>query len=526
VGRTWAWRRSWLRAATFAIVLQRSDREAAATGNSGLALRGERALIPSVPLRFFLPEIPKSPKTVMQLTSRLHITIVLAGLVVGHASAGAPADAENWPQWRGPLANGVAPNANPPVTWSESSNVKWKVRIPGRGSATPVIWGNQVFVQTAVGTGAKSAAQPAEAPLPPPPPAEGKRGGPGGKKGFGGMSTGKPSEEHQFVLLSLDRGSGKVQWQKTLETVVPHEGHHPADGTYASASPVTDGKHVYAFFGSRGLHCCDLQGNMKWKKDLGQMRIKMGFGEGSSPALFEDKLIVNWDHESGAFIAVFDKTSGRELWRQSRDEETSWATPLVVVLDGKPQVVTSATRRVRSYELATGKLRWECTGMTANVIPTPVAGEGLVYAISGFRGNLLLAIRPGASGDVTGTEAIAWSYKKNTPYVPSPLLYEGRLHFLSNNNAVLTTCEAKTGQVLIDAARLAEVQSVYASPVGAAGRVYFVGRNGVTAVLKSGDTLEVMATNRLEEKFDASPALVGRELFLRGKEHLYCLAER
>ena len=461
----------------------------------------------------------------MYFPLRSLLVTALSGFLVCAAAAASSSELQNWGQWRGPLANGVSPTGHPPLTWSETSNVKWKVKLPGRGSATPVIWGNQVFIQTAVATGQKVAA--AEVQLPPAPPPSEPRGGKGsGKKGPGGMSTGRPSEPYQFVLLSLDRESGQTQWQKVLETAVPHEGHHPADGTFASASPVTDGQRVYAFFGSRGLFCCDLQGNVKWRKDFGQMKIKMGFGEGISPVMYEDKLIINWDHESGSFIVVLDGATGRELWRQPRDEETSWATPLVLAGAGGAQVVVAATRKIRSYDLATGKLRWECAGMTPNVIPSPVAGEGLLYAMSGFRGSALLAIKPDGTGDLTGTAAIAWSYKKNTPYVPSALLYEGRLHFLAVNNAILTTCDAKSGAVLIDAERIPELQGVYASPVGVAGRVYLVGRNGAVAVLKSAARLEVLATNRLDEKFDASPAIVGREMFLRGREYLYCLAEK
>jgi outer membrane protein assembly factor BamB len=460
----------------------------------------------------------------------------LSGLTTCAALVAASSSAQNWPQWRGPLANGAAPAANPPVTWSETSNVKWKMKIPGRGDATPIVWGDQIFVQTAIPTGKKVAA-PAEvappAPPPPPPadhpPVKGPPGkGPAGKggRGMGGMSTGKPTEFFQFALLSLDRATGALQWQKVLEETVPHEGHHPADGTFASASPATDGTNVYAFFGSRGLYACDLRGNVKWKKDFGQMKVKMGFGEGCSPVLFGDTLVVNWDHEAGSFIVALDKATGKELWRQSRDEETSWATPLVVVHEGKPQVVTAATRKIRSYDLATGKLLWECAGMTANVIPSPVAADGVVYASSGFRGSALLAIRLGRTGDLTGTDAIVWSYKKNTPYVPSPLLYDGRLYFFAVNAATLTACNLKTGDVLIDAAKLPDQRDVYASPVGAARRVYIVGRTGVTTVLKAADTLEVLATNRLDEKFDSSPVVVGSELLLRGREHLYCLAEK
>jgi outer membrane protein assembly factor BamB len=471
----------------------------------------------------------------MTSSRRLLLPGVLFGLIAGSVLSAATSNDQNWPQWRGPLANGLAPEGNPPLTWSETSNVKWKVKLPGRGSATPIVWGDRIFIQTAIATGqkAEAAATPAEPPAPPPPRPEGRgkrpdgkrpEGGPGGRGG-GGMSTSAPAESYHFVLLCLDRKTGQIQWQKTLQDVVPHEGHHRADGTFASASPMTDGTSVFAFFGSRGLHCLDLQGNVKWQKDLGRMRTKMSFGEGASPVLFEDRIILNWDHEGEDFIVALDKTTGRELWRQSREEDTAWATPFVVSHGGKTQVITTATRKIRSYDVATGKLLWECAGMTANAIPTPVSADGIVYATSGFRGSALLAIRLDRTGDLTGTDAIVWSHQHNTPYVPSPLLYEGRLFFFGVNSAILSACDAKTGRLLIEAQRIPGMQSVYASPVGASGRVYVIGRDGVGAVIKLGDSLEVLATNRLDEKFDASPAIVGREIFLRGREHLYCLAE-
>lgn len=446
------------------------------------------------------------------------------------ADAASLASEQNWPGWRGPLANGVAPQGNPPVNWSETNNVKWKVKIPGRGSATPIVWGNKVFVQTAIPTGRKIEAAIKQ--LAPPltnstggdQPREGRRGGRAG--GGGPMGGGKPTEVYQFALLCLDRETGKTLWQKTAREELPHEGHHGADGTFASSSPLTDGKQVFAYFGSRGLHAYDLQGSPRWSKDLGRMKIKMTFGEGSSPALFGDTLLVNWDNEGGSFIVAFNKDTGQELWRQPRDEETSWATPLVVQHEGKAQIVTAATRKVRSYDLATGKLLWECSGMTANVIPSPVSAHGLLYAISGFRGSALLAIKLGQNGDLTGTDAIVWKHNKNTPYVPSPLLYDGKLYFFAVNTSTLSCFDAQSGQPLIDAEKVEALQSVYASPVGASGRVYLIGRNGAAVVIKNSGKLEVLATNMLDERFDASPAIAGKELFLRGREFIYCLAEK
>lgn len=466
------------------------------------------------------------------------------------ACAAAPDD--NWPQWRGPLQNGTAPHADPPLEWSESKNVKWKVKIPGDGTATPIVWDNQVFVQTAVATGRKSEPKPAETtaadpqPAPPPPggpggpgpdgtgrpgapggpDGPGGRGGPGrgGRGGFGGGP--RPSEYYQFLVLCLDRQTGKVLWQQTAREDVPHEGVRQGDGSFASSSPVTDGTHLFAYFGSRGLYCYDMQGKLQWSRDLGRMRVANGFGEGSSPALYHETLIVNWDNEGDSFVAALDTKNGKTLWQNARQERTSWATPLVVEHGGTAQVITDASSRIRSYDVADGKLLWECAGLTRNVIPSPVARDGLVYAMSGFMGNSLLAIQLGHTGDLTGTDAVAWSHRKSTPYVPSPLLAGDRLYFLSGNNAILSCFDAASGKPLIDAERIDDLQGVYASPVAAAGRVYLVGRNGATVVLKQSDRLEKLAGNQLDEKFDASPALAGKDLFLRGRSTLYCIAEK
>lgn len=452
----------------------------------------------------------------------------------------------NWPQWRGPQATGAVAEASPPTTWGEGKNVKWKVPLPGAGSATPIIWGDKIFINTAVGTGQAGQAGPVEvgpspdgvpaAQVPPPdrrpggpggPPGGpggrrpgGRPGGPGG--GFGGGAA--PTTAFKFDVLCLDRATGKTLWQKTVAETVPHEGHHKDHG-FASFSPITDGKVVIAYFGSRGLHCLDLDGNVKWSKQLGKMQTRNGFGEGGAPALHGDTVVVQWDHEGeDDFIAAFDKNTGKELWRTPRAEATGWATPLIVEHEGKAQVIASGTNKVRSYDLATGKQIWEVGPLTTNVIPTPVYADGVVYVMSGFRGAQLFAIKLGKTGDLTGTDAIVWEHKKSTPYVPSPLLYKDRLYFFSGNNAILSVFDAKTGKPIVDSERLEEMQNVYASPVGAGEHVYLVARNGVTQVIKAtGDKLEVVATNKLDEGIDASPAVVGKQLFLRGTKSLYCI---
>ena len=463
----------------------------------------------------------------------------LAGsLAIAAATTAAPVPNENWPQWRGPLQNGVAPAANPPTTWSETNNVKWKVKIPGSGQATPIVWDNRVFIQTAIPTGKKIEAKPAEASEQPPAPrpeaggepprtGPGGPGGPGGGKGRGGFGGGpKPTEVYQFAILCLDRGTGKVLWQQVGREEVPHEGYRQGEGSFASSSGLTDGKHVFAYFGSRGLYCYDLDGKQQWEQDLGKMRMAMGFGEGSSPVLYQDTLIVNRDNEDNSFIIALDKNTGKTLWKKPREEHTSWSTPLIIERDGKAQAVVTATGKIRSYDVASGEVLWECSGLTRNVIPCPVADADRVFCMSGFQGNALLAIRLGRTGDLTGGDAIAWTHNKSTPYVPSPLLYDGKLYFFAVNNGVLSCLDTKSGDPLFEAQKLEDLPGVYASPLGAAGRVYLPGRNGVTVVLQQSDKLEVLATNHLDEKFEASPAAAGKDLFLRGREYLYCITEK
>ncbi len=450
----------------------------------------------------------------------------IAGLSL---SAATETPLAHWPSWRGPTANGVSATATPPIEWSEEKNVRWKIALPGRGTSTPILWGDQVFLLTAIPNAAAAATAaatnaPAAAPAPaapadptPGPGERRRRGGPGG-------TSEAPTLEQKFTVLAYDRATGAARWSRTARTQVPHEGHHRDHG-FASASPVTDGEVLIASFGSFGIYAYDLQGALLWEKDLGDMRTRNSFGEGSSPALHGNTVVVLWDHEGDDFIVALDRKTGRELWRKKRDEPTGWSTPLIMEQSGKPVVVVNGTQKVRAYDLATGALLWEAGGQTANAIPSPVPFDGRVIVMSGFRGSALQVIRLGGSGDLTGSDSIVWSHNKNTPYVPSPLLYGDRLYFLSENNAMLSILDATTGKPAVQAERLNGLQGVYASPVGAADRVYLIGRDGGALVLKNTSALEVLATNRLDDGFDASPALAGRDLFLRGRQNLYCLSE-
>lgn len=417
-----------------------------------------------------------------------------------------------WPQWRGPQATGVAPHGNPPMEWSETKNIRWKIQIPGKGLATPVVWGKQIFVLTAVETDEKADPKKIN---------QIQNELPQWRRGSGHL----PTNALQFQIYSIDRKSGKTLWNRTVREAVPHEGTH-VDGSWASNSAVTDGEIVIAYFGSHGVSAFDLEGNLKWTKDLGDMQTRNDFGEGSSPALYENKLIINWDHEGDSFLVVLDKNTGEEIWRRDRDEITSWSTPVVVEHGSTPQIVVNATGRVRGYDLETGDVLWESDGMTVNTIPSPVYDDGMVYVTSGFRGSALQAIRLSeASGDITDSEAIAWSYDRDTPYVPSPLLYKNALYFIKVNSGILSCFNATTGERYYGPQRLEDITGVYASPAAADGRVYIVGRNGVSLVLKHGPEYEVLSKNVLEDRFDASPVIVGKDLYLRGRENLYCISE-
>lgn len=461
------------------------------------------------------------------------IALLFAGAARCALSAETLLHADQWPSWRGPMANGTSATARPPVEWAEDRNVRWKVALPGKGSSTPIVWGQQVFILTAVPDGSaapqadagkdEGAAQGGGQPEGPGRP-RGRRGGRDPGRGGGGM-TESPGVAQRFVVRCLDRATGKTTWEHTAATALPHEGHHKDHG-YASASPVTDGEVLVASFGSRGIHGYDMKGRPLWRRDLGRMQTRNGFGEGSSPALTGNTVIVLWDHEGEDFIVALDKRDGRELWRQKRDEPTGWCTPMVVEHGGRRQVVVNGTNKARGYDVETGELLWEAGGQTVNAIPSAVAGHGRVYLTSGYRGAALQAIQLGRKGDLTGTDAIAWSHGKGTPYVPSPLLAGDWLYLYSGNSGIVSVFDARDGKVSVDMMRVEGLGGVYASPVAADGRVYLVGRDGTTVVAKTGPTLDVLARNRLDDGFDASPALVGTEVFLRGRTSLYCIGTR
>ena len=410
-----------------------------------------------------------------------------------------------WHQWRGPEANGVSRTAKPPLEWSEDKNIKWKVSIDGKGNASPIVWGDKVFVLTAINTGRVDPNRPKPEDQP--------------KRVFG---ITHPNTFYKFEVVCLNRNSGREIWRQTASEHVPHEGTHN-DADFASASPTTDGERLYCWFGSAGFYCYDLDGEKLWERQLGKAYVGASLGEGCSPVVHKGRVVIVRDQARQSTIEVLDAQSGDTLWKKNRDEPNAWATPRVIEHSGKTQVVTAASKMVRSYDLDTGDIIWQCSGLTGNVTPCPVVEGDVVYCMSGYEGYSLLALPLASQGDISGSDNIVWSINKGTPYVPSPVLYDGLLYFTQSNQGILTAVDSENGDTVIERSRLPELSNIYSSPVGADGRVYFTGRNGTTLVIKHSGELEVLATNKLDDEFNTSPAIVGTQLFLRGRKSLYCI---
>ena len=422
----------------------------------------------------------------------------------------------DWPQWRGLNNDGMA-RGDAPTEWSDTKNIAWRVEIPGRGHSSPVIWGDKIFLTTAVqSTAAIASATPPANPTPAPASQQRRQGrGPGG-----GANAGR---EHKFVVMCLDRKSGKVLWERVAKVATPHEGYHHQYGSFASNTPVTDGKYVYAFFGSRGIYCYDLNGKLIWEKAFQPMRMRLGFGEGVATVLDGNSLFLKFDQEQGSHLLALDKNTGKEIWRVDRDEGSSWSPPLIVTHNGRKQMIVSASNKVRSYDPATGKLIWECAGLGSNVIPAPVIHSGVVYVMSGHREPNLLAIQLGKEGDLTGTDAVLWTNNRGNAYTGSPVLHDGKLYFVTDSG-LISCLDARTGKPHYQQQRLPRSYNFKSSPVGANGKLYLATEEGDVVVVKMGEKYEVLSVNTLtDQMFIATPAITGGSIYLRSQEALYCI---
>jgi outer membrane protein assembly factor BamB len=397
----------------------------------------------------------------------------------------------SWPHWRGPNHDG-ATTAGVPLTFSDTRNVRWRIQIPGRGFSTPIVWGDRMFLTTAIPTGRQTGAEP----------------------------------EHRLEVIAVIRSAGKILWQRTAATVTPHEGYHRTYGSYASHAPATDGQRLYAFFGSRGLFVYDLDGALLWQTNPGiRMTMRLGFGEGTGVVVDNGRVYLQFDHQGAGAVIALNATDGKELWRAPRMENSSWSTPLVVTHAGRRQLVVSADTKVKAYDVDTGKVIWEVAGLGMNPIPQPVQFRDTVILMSGYRTPRLMAIQLGRTGDLTGSNAVLWQSTRGTAYTGTPALHDGRLYVFSDNG-LLSVFDAATGRPHYLQARLPKPYTVKASPLVANGRVYLATEEGDIVVVRTGDRLDVLATNTMtDHSFIASPIAIGSDLYLRSRTHLFAISE-
>jgi len=436
------------------------------------------------------------------------VTRVFYVLLIATCSSSTALSQANWPQWRGLNASGVSSETGLPTDWDGSKNIRWKAAIPGRGHSSPIAWGNKIFLTTSI-----------EGPVVPG--AEAVRHMHKGQEYRHPDSVGA-DHSYTLKLLCVDLDSGKILWDKTVYEGTVYDNRHKKN-TYASATPVTDGKFVYISFEAEGIYCYDFDGKRIWKTSLGKI-AKGGMGPGTSPVLYENLLILQADQEygEGSFIAAVDKKNGKEVWRVERDQRRSWATPLLIKTSQRTELVTSGPNKIISYDPATGRELWRPPGVISNPIPSPVTGQGLVFVTAGSDAKRAFAIRLGASGDLAGTTNVVWSYEKGTAYVPSPILYNEYLYLITDAGAI-TCLEAATGKVIYQT-RIPMAASFTASPVAFEGKIMFVSEDGDSFILKAGPVPEILNANGLGEPVYASPAIVAGRILIRGQSNLYCIA--
>ncbi|MCL5096075.1 MAG: PQQ-binding-like beta-propeller repeat protein [Candidatus Omnitrophica bacterium] len=437
--------------------------------------------------------------------------LIAVSFVAALSSRGAVEDAASWPLFRGPGAGAVGSNAQLPEQWSASKNVAWKRDIPGRSWSSPIVWADTVFVVTAISPGESEPA----------------------KKGLylGGERPNAPRPEHQWKMLCLDLNTGAIRWERLLHQGPPPEPVH-LKNSYASQTPVTDGKRVYAFIGNVGVFALDFEGHPAWSRPVHPRKVRYGWGPAASPVLYGDRLYLVNDNDEQSYLLAMDKTTGKEVWRTERDEKSNWSTPFIWVNDQRTEIVTAGTGAVRSYDLE-GKLLWRLEGMSSITVATPYADAGLLYVSSGFiadKTRPIYAIRPGDNGDIslqpgqTNNTGIAWSQPLAAPYIPSTLVYDGRLYVLYDRGE-LSAFNARTGAPLYTREKLPEGLHFTASPWAGNGHIFCLNEDGITFVLRAGDRFELLHTNKLAEDdmCMATPAAVGDRLLIRSAVRLYCI---
>jgi outer membrane protein assembly factor BamB len=443
----------------------------------------------------------------MKRSGRIGIAFVIAMLtsLVFINSAGATGNA-SWPQWRGPSGQGTSDEKNLPTQWSATSNIKWKTPIAGRGHSSPIVWGNKIFLTTAIEGALVPGAKAVKHMYP-----EGE---------FLHPDSVGADHKHLFKVICINRDTGKIVWEQTAFEGTPYDDRH-RKSSFAAATPATDGKYVYAYFGTEGLYAYDMKGKLAWKADLGKIGT-VGMGTGTSPILYENLVIVQCDEEFGerSFIVGVDKKTGKEVWRTPRKIQVSWSTPLLARTSKRAELITSGTEAVIAYDPATGKELWRHKGVDSNAIPSPVANSELVFVSAGFPEKIAMAITLGGSGDLT--DKVVWKYAKGTAYVPSPILY-GDYLYLTTDRGILTCLDARTGEVKYEGGRVPVPATFTASPIAFEGKILMTSEDGDTFVIKAGPKHEILATNTVGEPVYASPAVADGNIFIRGEKSLYCI---
>jgi outer membrane protein assembly factor BamB len=440
--------------------------------------------------------------------------IALIGLLIA-GSAGLSAVAQSataWPAFRGPGASGVADGANLPVTFDAATgeNIRWRKAIPGLAHSSPIVWGGRVFVTTAVSSRADATFRP-------------------GLYGDGDASDDR--SVHKWIVMALDAKTGETAWERVAFEGEPREKRH-IKSTYASATPVTDGRIVVAFFGSHGLHAFSVDGKPLWSKDLGRMDVgaydlpSYEWGTASSPVLHDGRVIVQVDTSHEDFLAAFDAATGKEIWRTTRDELPSWGTPTIVTSAGRTEIVTNSSNFVYGYDFATGKELWRLGGSSQITAPTPIFTPDAIIITSGRRPVApILAVKPGATGDITGTASVLWQKVQRGAYMPTPLIYGDQLYVLGNAG-VFDSYEYRTGTEVYRSRLLHKGSGFSASPVASDGRIYASSEDGDVFVVKTGAAFEVLAQNALGEPIMATPAIADGTLFVRGQKTLFAIGKK
>lgn len=439
----------------------------------------------------------------MKLTRPLALLLPLTLLLAGAAIVAG----DRWPQFRGPESVGVAEDSGLPDTWSSTHNVAWRTEIPGAGWSSPVVWGDRIFLTSAI------SAEPKEPP----------------KKGlyFGG-NRGAPGDQHRWMVYSIDWKTGKILWEREVHRGVPKSARH-LKNTYASETPVTDGERLYAYFGNIGMFCFDYKGKLLWSKHWGPFNTRYGWGTAASPVLHENRIYIVNDNDDQSFLVALDKKTGKKIWRVERDEKSNWATPYVWKSERRAEIVTSGSGRIRSYDLD-GRLLWEMGGMSSIVIPTPFSRLGLLFLTSGYVGDQVrpvFAVRPGASGDITlktgetASRHVAWSLPQGGPYNPSPLVY-GDYYYTLLDRGFFTCHDARTGKEVYGRQRIDPAASAFtASPWAYNGKIFALSEDGDTFVIQAGPEFKVLGKNPLDEMCMATPAIARGSLILRTASRLY-----